>query len=76
MDRVACRTRSPSAQPEARFLLGVEPAGFENFVRALAEPAKALSIPPPAREPPDIERLVKVAADYGIEILGPPGIPK
>ena len=45
------------SSPEARFLLGVEPAGFENFMRALAEPAKALSIPPPARKPPDIERI-------------------
>ena len=26
--------------PQARFLVGVEPAGFEDFVRALAEPAQ------------------------------------
>jgi quercetin dioxygenase-like cupin family protein len=64
------------SSPEARFLLGVEPAGFENFMRALAEPAKALSLPPPADKPPDITHLTKVAANYGIEILGPPGIPK
>jgi quercetin dioxygenase-like cupin family protein len=61
---------------ESRFLLGVEPAGFENFMRALGEPAKALSLPPPADRPPDIAHLTKVAADYGIQVLGPPGIPK
>ena len=60
---------------EARFLLVTEPAGFENFMRALSEPAPSLTIPPPATEPPDFGRLAAVAAEYGIEILGPPGIP-
>jgi len=60
---------------EARFLIVVQPAGFENFLRALSEPAKSLSIPPPASQPPDFERLAKVAGEYGIQILGPPGIP-
>jgi len=60
--------------PHARFLLVTEPAGFENFMRALSEPAKTLTIPPVASEPPDFERLTRIAADYGIEILGPPGI--
>lgn len=60
---------------DARFLLGVEPSGFENFMRALSEPAKALTIPPPAGKPPDIAHVTKVAADYGIQILGPPGLP-
>lgn len=31
---------------ESRFLLGAEPAGFENFIRALAEPARATWHPP------------------------------
>ena len=37
--------------PEARFLLVTEPAGFEGFMRALSEPAQALTLPP-ADEPP------------------------
>jgi quercetin dioxygenase-like cupin family protein len=61
--------------PRARFLLGAEPAGFESFVRALAEPAATLTIPPPPTSPPDFERLTALAAEHGIEILGPPGIP-
>jgi len=60
---------------QARFLLVTEPAGFERFMRALSEPAPSLTIPPPATEPPDFARLAAVAADHGIEILGPPGIP-
>jgi quercetin dioxygenase-like cupin family protein len=59
----------------ARFLLVTEPAGFENFMRALAEPATELKIPAPATEPPDVEAMTRLAAEYGIEILGPPGIP-
>jgi quercetin dioxygenase-like cupin family protein len=60
---------------QARFLLVAEPAGFEDFVRAVGQPARELVIPPPATEPPDIARLAALAAQYGMEILGPPGIP-
>lgn len=60
---------------QARFLLVTEPAGFESFLRALSEPAGSLTIPPAATEPPDIASMVALAADYGIEIIGPPGIP-
>jgi quercetin dioxygenase-like cupin family protein len=59
----------------ARFLLVTEPAGLEDFVRALAEPAERLTVPPAPTEPPDVARLAAVAAEYGLEILGPPGIP-
>lgn len=59
----------------ARFLLVAEPAGFEGFVRAVGEPAPELTVPPAATEPPDIARLSAIAAEHGIEILGPPGIP-
>jgi mannose-6-phosphate isomerase-like protein (cupin superfamily) len=60
---------------EARFLLVAEPAGFEAFVRALSEPAHASTPPSAASLPPDPERMAATAAEYGIEILGPPGIP-
>ena len=61
--------------PQARFLLVAEPAGFEGFMRAVAEPAQALTLPPATSRPPDPERMMAIAAEYGIEILGPPGIP-
>ena len=63
------------ASEQARFLLVAEPAGFEQFMLAFSEPAASLTLPPPADGPPDLERLTAVAAEYGIEILGPPGIP-
>ncbi len=59
----------------ARFLLVTEPAGFDGFIRAVGEPAQELVIPAPASEPPDVARLSAIAAKYGVEILGPPGIP-
>ena len=59
----------------ARFLLVTEPAGFEGFIRALAVPATAPEIPPAPTAPPDMEPVLRAAADHGIEILGPPGIP-
>jgi quercetin dioxygenase-like cupin family protein len=60
---------------EARFLVVTEPAGFENFLLELSEPAQAHTLPPASVEPPALETLVATAAAYGLEILGPPGIP-
>jgi quercetin dioxygenase-like cupin family protein len=37
---------------EARFLLVVEPAGLEDFIRALSEPAQSLTLPPTSVQPP------------------------
>src|SRR6266516_1170817 len=56
-------------------LLDAQPAGFETFMRTLAEPAQTRSLPPATGQPPDPARMMAVAAEYGIEILGPPGIP-
>jgi quercetin dioxygenase-like cupin family protein len=63
------------SSPKARFLLVTEPAGFERFMRGASEPAQAPTIPPPAPPPSDLAPIIAAAAEYGIEILGPPGIP-
>jgi quercetin dioxygenase-like cupin family protein len=60
---------------QARFLLVTEPAGFEGFMRSAGVPAPRMEIPPPPTTPPDVDAMVALAAEYGIEILGPPGIP-
>ena len=60
---------------EARFLLVIEPAGFEKFLLELSEPAKSATLPPATLEPPAPEAMMAAAARYGIEILGPPGLP-
>ena len=48
----------------ARFLMVTHPYGFEEFVRAAS-----------GDEIPSEERLTAIAAEYGIEFTGPPGIP-
>jgi mannose-6-phosphate isomerase-like protein (cupin superfamily) len=64
-----------SSPAPARVLLGAEPSGFEDFVRELGVPARALTLAPASVELPSPERMTNVAAKYGMEILGPPGIP-
>ncbi len=49
----------------ARMLLMCSPAGFERFVLELSE-----DLTSPAA-PPDMAKLVAVAAKYSIDILGP-----
>ena len=60
---------------EARFLLVTQAAGFEGFIRALGAPAPVAEIPPAPTAPPDMAPVLQAAADHGLEILGPPGIP-
>jgi quercetin dioxygenase-like cupin family protein len=60
---------------EARFLLVTQAAGFEGFIRTLGAPTPVAEIPPAPTAPPDMEPVLRAAADHGLEILGPPGIP-
>jgi len=64
-----------TSEGPARFLLGIDPAGLEDFVRAVGEPARARTLPPAPDGPPDMAALTAIAGEHGIEILGPPGIP-
>jgi quercetin dioxygenase-like cupin family protein len=54
----------------ARALLLVSPAGFENWFREFAEPAAALTLPPPAAPSLEVyEKMIAAGARYGIEFL-------
>jgi len=56
----------------ARLLFVLSPAGFEEFIYATSEPAKERTLPPRPDGPPDeaeMEQLVAVARQYGIELL-------
>lgn len=56
----------------ARWLTVNSPAGFERFIRATGSAAESDGLPP-AGPPPDPAALAQAAAEYGIELLGPPG---
>lgn len=56
--------------PDARVLVLGTPGGAENFFRAMGEPAAAATLPVP--QPPNVERVVSIAAAHNIEILPPP----
>ncbi len=57
------------ADTPGRVLILTTPAGFDDFVREVGTPATSLEIP--ELHQPDVQKLVVVAAKYGIEILGP-----
>ena len=59
----------------ARLLFVLSPAGFEDLVREIGEPARELTLPPQPEAPPDeaeMQRMAAIAARHGNEILGPP----
>jgi quercetin dioxygenase-like cupin family protein len=64
--------RVTSSEP-ARVLAITTPAGFELVVAEAGRPAESLILTPPVESPPDLERLAAIAAEHGIELLGPPG---
>lgn len=53
----------------ARMLQISTPAQFEDFARAVGEPAAAPVLPQPSA--PDIDALVRISADFQIEIMPP-----
>jgi quercetin dioxygenase-like cupin family protein len=54
----------------ARVHVTCAPAGFEDFVAELGEPAGP-GLPPPPAAPPDLERVVRVAGAHGIRFVTP-----
>jgi cupin domain len=58
--------------PGARLLVFCSPVRFDGFVHAVSQPADAEELPPRGR-PFDPEQFAATAAEYGIELLGPPG---
>jgi quercetin dioxygenase-like cupin family protein len=52
----------------ARWLVLAAPAGFDAFLVALGEPARALTLPV-GTGPPDPEKFASIAARFGIDLL-------
>jgi quercetin dioxygenase-like cupin family protein len=56
----------------ARMLILVTPPGFEKFMAEFAQPVPSFDSPPRPVTPADIQKLLAVAPNFGIEILPPP----
>jgi hypothetical protein len=67
------RTHRVTSAAPVRFVEVNSPAGYERFVAAVGEPTTGFTLPQPPEKPPDLRRLSTLAAEHGIEILGPPG---
>jgi mannose-6-phosphate isomerase-like protein (cupin superfamily) len=52
-----------------RMLFICTPGGFERLVEAMSEPADALTLPPEADAPMDVERIGRIAREHGCEVL-------
>jgi quercetin dioxygenase-like cupin family protein len=63
------------AGPEGGTMLFGAGPKFEGFLREIAEPLTEHVLPPLPDGPPDMERLLPIAAKWAYEILGPPGPP-
>ena len=53
-----------------RMLFLCTPAGFENLVREMSEPAGSRTLPPPMDAEPDWEGVARVAQANGCDLLG------
>jgi len=59
----------------ARLLFVLSPAGFEDLVRDMGEPARSLTVPPQPEAPPseaEMQQMAAIGAQHGVELLGPP----
>lgn len=56
-----------------RVLVVASPSGFARLITEVSTPDEGGEVPPSAA--PDMERFLRVSAELGDEILGPPGAP-
>ena len=61
-----------TGETPARFIVTSSTGSFAAFVQAYGVPAERRELPEPAA--PDVERLGRLAAEHGIDLLGPPGM--
>lgn len=56
------------AVTEATVLVTYTPGGIDKFFAEVGEPASSRSLPPRSDQPPDFERIIRVAAQHGMTI--------
>lgn len=60
------------ATTQATVLVTYTPGGIDRFFSEVGELASSRTLPPPSDEQPDFERIIQVAAQYGMNIEVPP----
>lgn len=63
-----------TSEDGARWFVSSTPARFGRMVAAYAEPTDAVTLDQIEASPPDLDRLGALAAENGIQLLGPPGM--
>ena len=53
---------------DTRVLVTYEPGGIDKFFAEAGEPAQRRELPPTPTSPPDVARLAKIGARYGLEM--------
>lgn len=53
---------------DTRVLVTYEPGGIDKFFAEAGEPAQRRELPPTPTSPPDVARLTKIGARYGLEM--------
>ncbi len=56
-----------------RVVVTYEPGGIDKFFAEAGEPAERHELPPAPTSPPDVERMIKIGARYGLEFQPSPG---
>jgi len=59
------------AVTQATVLVTYTPGGVDQFFTEVGEPAGTRTLPPPSNEPPDFERIVRIAGEHGMDIALP-----
>jgi quercetin dioxygenase-like cupin family protein len=57
----------------ARLLVTYTPGGADRFFAEVGQPAQRRELPPLSETPPDIDRMIEIAKDHGIEMTPMPG---
>ncbi len=61
-----------TGETTGRMLMSQTPGGvYGGLVEEIGEPATGEAAPPATEEPPDVERLAAIAAEYGVETVSP-----
>jgi len=61
-----------AAETQATVLATYTPGGIDKFFAEVGEPALTRTLPPASDTPPDLQRIISVAAKYGMNIEAPP----